>query len=273
VPGGVLVVARSTFTTFTNNGTVEAINGGRLSFVTGVAVTNLVSNTLTNGTWITLDNSSITFPSGSLRARINSATVVVSGTSSFLLMSAMNYNLRSFEVRGPASFAISPFGGTLNNSGTITVGPGATLALTGRFIQHPSGQFVVQTDGPGASDIGRMDMSADAVLGGGVTVASVGGWIPTVNRSFLNAASFTGEFASRSLPMPAAGLKAFPLFNPTGVRFVVSSLADYNRDGVMNSQDFFDFLDAFFSGDGDFNDDGLTNSQDFFDFLAMFFDT
>ncbi len=48
---------------------------------------------------------------------------------------------------------------------------------------------------------------------------------------------------------------------------------DFNNDGVVNSQDFFDFLTAFFATapSADFNDDGLVNSQDFFDFLTGFF--
>ena len=49
--------------------------------------------------------------------------------------------------------------------------------------------------------------------------------------------------------------------------------ADFNGDAAVNSQDFFDFLTAFFGQDpiADFNDDGVTNSQDFFDFLGAFF--
>jgi hypothetical protein len=50
--------------------------------------------------------------------------------------------------------------------------------------------------------------------------------------------------------------------------------ADFNGDDTVNSQDFFDFLTAFFANQpsADFNSDQVINSQDFFDFLAAFFD-
>jgi hypothetical protein len=49
--------------------------------------------------------------------------------------------------------------------------------------------------------------------------------------------------------------------------------ADFNGDNAINSQDFFDFLGAFFAlaPAADFNRDGAVNSQDFFDFLGAFF--
>jgi hypothetical protein len=47
---------------------------------------------------------------------------------------------------------------------------------------------------------------------------------------------------------------------------------DFNGDGVVNSQDFVAFLNAFVAGDlsADFNGDGVINSQDFVAFLNAF---
>jgi hypothetical protein len=56
-----------------------------------------------------------------------------------------------------------------------------------------------------------------------------------------------------------------------GTRRCAAALPDWNLSGCVDSQDFFDFLTAFFAGAADFNSDGITNSQDFFDFLTAFF--
>jgi hypothetical protein len=78
---------------------------------------------------------------------------------------------------------------------------------------------------------------------------------------------------------PASGLVTLGLFKPgtpTSVSFNAvipgpSCTADWNEDGTVTSQDFFDFVEEFFTNNADFNGDGVTNSQDFFDFLTAFF--
>lgn len=97
--------------------------------------------------------------------------------------------------------------------------------------------------------------------------------------------SFNADLSERwSLPVPnvnvggpAIGRNGVLVVCGTGTNVLALQTADktcrpdWNDDGVLNSQDFFDFLTSFFANNADFNADGTTNSQDFFDFLGAFF--
>jgi len=103
-----------------------------------------------------------------------------------------------------------------------------------------------------------------------------GGWVPVADGPF-NGYAFGRSF---SLATSRDGISADEQTGPDTsniadeiVVSVADCAADFNDDGTVNSQDFFDFLTAFFnrSPRADFNDNGSVNSQDFFDFLSAFF--
>ena len=48
-------------------------------------------------------------------------------------------------------------------------------------------------------------------------------------------------------------------------------MGDWNGDGSLTVQDIFDFVGAWFGGDGDMNDDGANTVQDVFEFVNAWF--
>lgn len=100
-----------------------------------------------------------------------------------------------------------------------------------------------------------------------------------VNKSWANGASTGGQPAVQAIDLyagePTQGGTSGMYFDDISIRLagIAPCPCDWNHNGVVNSQDFFDFLGAFFASNADINQDGDTNSQDFFDFLSCFFDT
>jgi hypothetical protein len=81
-------------------------------------------------------------------------------------------------------------------------------------------------------------------------------------------------------PQAAPGEITLTLFKPGTPQSVTGAAVvpgvppcrpDWNHSGLLDSQDFFDFIAAFFSNNADYNSSGVTDSQDFFDFLSDFF--
>jgi hypothetical protein len=109
------------------------------------------------------------------------------------------------------------------------------------------------------------------------TDPEAGSWAPRPDSVFTGLAATRTVSVSRSRSNYDPALHNIPgweqIIDEIDVPEIPDCAADFNHDGLANSQDFFDFLAAFFAQEpaADFNLDAAINSQDFFDFLAAFF--
>lgn len=63
----------------------------------------------------------------------------------------------------------------------------------------------------------------------------------------------------------------FALLDSVTIDDAIPCPADWDGSGMVDSSDFFAFLESFFGEDADFNDDGMTDSRDLFDFILRLF--
>jgi hypothetical protein len=163
-------------------------------------------------------------------------------------------------------------GATLTAAGTMIVGAGGVITVNGNYSPSATSEFSVEVGGTTQADVGKLIVNGTATLGGAFNTVAVNGFVAQcMNVEVLRATLTVGQFPSPSFIPPPAGHQSLAVYIDNSVRFAISPLSDWNRDGVLNSQDFFDYLGQFFQNNGDFNHDGVTNSQDLFDFLASFF--
>jgi hypothetical protein len=150
---------------------------------------------------------------------------------------------------------------------SIPLNPGVIPTNTGfHDVAYHSGEIYDGTDWPAA------------ITPNGLQWATTQTFLQNPNANALRWGTMYNFWFEASTP-PTTGQATLGLFKPhtpNSVSFGVpvpsaACRADWNDDGSVTSQDFFDFISDFFNNNADFNADGTTTSQDFFDFLALFF--
>src|SRR5262249_33605966 len=152
----------------------------------------------------------------------------------------------------------------------------ARLEVQGAWINQGTAHIDIDIGGATqGTSYDHLASTGAVTLAGTLNASLVNKFVPAQAATFdvITAPNITGPFSEVTLQeLPLDYGFARVQYTPTVVRIRIPLCrADWNADGVVNSQDFFDFLTDFFSGNSDFNRNNVTNSQDFFDFLAAFF--
>ena len=193
---------------FDNQGTVEATAGGTLDVSTS-ALTNFSAGTLTGGTWQASGGGILRLQNGGSPADIttNAATIILdgatshiydngSGTASALAGLATNAVAGSLTVQNGYNFTTV---GALSNSGTLTVGAGSKLAVSGNYTQASGGTLAIAINGTTAvTNYGHLAVSGTANLAGTLSANTVGGFPSAAGDTYqpLTASSIGGTFAT-----------------------------------------------------------------------------
>ncbi len=180
-----------------NLGTIEAQNG---TLTVDGPATNFSGGTLTGGTWIAENNSTLSISSfGNIAT--NQATIVLDGaTASFPNANALAANLGTFDLLDGRSFSST---GSLANAGSIDIAGSSSLLVNGAgILVQTAGNLELGTSGA---------LSAGTVqINGGTIIADGPGATITANLIYDSSSASTyqgilaGSANSLTLNNPAA---------------------------------------------------------------------
>lgn len=263
-------------TSFTNNGTVDA--AGSSVQLNSITTTNFAGNALTGGIWKASSGGTL---SGGVSSNIKTlnATVMLDGSVAGWNALAKLETIATggvLQITGGATLALTPAIGTFTNNGSLTLGVGSLLAITGNYVQTASGTLQSQIAGTSPSSYGRLTATGTGQLDGSLVLTAVNGYVPTRGDTqdvVVTGGACQGTFSSTTVPPPAnADWKTTVVYTGTGVRLLTTSLIDLNNDGQLDLEDFFDFFNKWDMSDSslDLNGDGSVDLGDFFLFFNLF---
>jgi hypothetical protein len=177
----------------TNSGTIEA-DSGTISLEPTLGISQIVGSSLVAGKWNAEDGASLQFPSQTT-IYTNAANLTLSGIGATFSGISLNSNTGSLTLLDGADFATP---GNLNNSGTLTVGPGSTLTVNGNETEAAAGTLAIQIGGtPSSGQFGRVAVTGTATLAGAFMLDTVDGFTASPGQDF-HVMTFSGAGGSFS---------------------------------------------------------------------------
>ncbi|MDQ7013378.1 MAG: GC-type dockerin domain-anchored protein [Planctomycetota bacterium] len=160
--------------------------------------------------------------------------------------------------------------GNVLNQGAVAPGNGAgVLAVSGSFTQT-LGALNIELGGSGlGTEYDQLSATGTISLGGTLNVSLINGFNPDSGEFVIvQGGSVSGVFAVENLP---AGFSISYEASRVVLTIGNACVADFNGDGIVNTQDVLLFLNAWVAGDltADMNGDGLVNTLDFILYLNL----
>lgn len=179
--------------TLSNTGTIEA-DSGTLSL--SGPITQVSGTTLTAGTWNALAGSTLAFPDGT-NITANQGNIAVDGQGASITgIQNLSSSSGSLAFTNGASFTTA---GAFSNTGSLTVGAGSTLAVTGNYTQGTSASLTIGIAGTAASgQFGQLAATGSATLGGSVATTLAAGFNPISGEGYT-IASYASQTGGSSL--------------------------------------------------------------------------
>jgi uncharacterized membrane protein len=190
-----------------NTGTTEADSGMlALSPFTGYPSSDQISgDQLTGGTWVARDGGTLAL---SRTIHTNDGSLTIDGAGSTISgVQALAVNSGSVTVTNGANFSTTS---SLDNKGTIVLGPAGTLSVAGSYTQEAAGTLDVQLgSAPAAEQFGALAVTKSMTAGGVLRAELVGGYTPTAGDSFTVVTSSGSSGQLDAVEMPATTTVAF----------------------------------------------------------------
>jgi uncharacterized repeat protein (TIGR01451 family) len=197
-----------------NTGTIVA-QSGTLTLGSGTYASNQISgDRLTGGTWVAQGGATLALGRAITTSQAN---LTLDGAGSTITgVQGLAVNTGTLTVTNGARFSTSA---SLDNRGTLALGPAGSAAVAGSFTQEAAGTLDVQLGGtPAGGQFGTLAVTKSTTLGGLLRGELVGGYVPAAGDSFpvVTSAGSSGAFAAVALP--ATATVAFgAAVNPNGV--------------------------------------------------------